>query len=278
MLRRRVYTRRRATRTIIACVALAGLVTFAGSAFASARTSAPVYFFGDNSKPIGPHNRLVMRPSRFVLFLDGQWVLQHLRWRGWGSTVARATGISNSATGSPNAAQSPRKKTWADMTLSNPVRWRGHMVYSCFRILVPPPASDLSGCVLPNPPMGNGWLAGDGTQVAFLAPGRRIWCAIDSTTAFCVGYPSGQPLQGVPTLGATLTPGGIVSLCSTPSAQGGCAQDWDATPPVLRIGQRVRADNVLCRSERRGIVCTIASGGNAGKGFLIDATTASQLP
>jgi hypothetical protein len=278
MLSRRVYVKRRAMRRIIACLALAGLLTFAASAVVSARTSAHVYFFSDNSKPIGAHNPLVMRPSGFLLFLDGQWLLQHLRWTGWGSTVARATGISNSATGSPSAAQSPRIKTWADMTLSDPVRWRGHMVYSCFKILVPPPASDLSGCVLPQPPIGNGWLAGNGTQVEFLAPGQRIWCGIDSTTAFCAGYPSGQSLQGVPTLGATLTPGGIVSLCSTPSVQGGCAQDWDASPPVLRIGQRVRADNVLCRSESRGIACTIASGSKAGKGFLINTTAASKLP
>lgn len=275
---RGVAFKRRPMRTIIACVALGGLLTFAASAVVSARTSAPVYFFSDNSKPIDARNRLVMRPSGFVLFLDGQWLLQHLRWTGWGSTVARATGISNSATGSPNATRSPRIKTWADMTLSDPVRWRGHMVYSCFKILVPPPASDLSGCVLPQPSIGNGWLAGNGTQVEFLAPGQRIWCGIDSTTAFCAGYPSGQSLQGVPTLGATLTPGGVVSLCSTPSVQGGCGQNWDATPPVLQVGQRVRANNVLCRSESRGIACTIASGSKAGKGFLINPTTASKLP
>jgi hypothetical protein len=277
-LSRRLYFKQRSIQRIVACAALAGLLTFGASNVATARTSARVYFFSDNSKPIGPGNPLVMRPSGFPLFLDGQWLLQHLHWRDWGSPVARATGISNSATGSPSAAQSPRIKTWADVTLSDPVRWRGHMVYSCFKILVPPPASDLSGCVLPQVPIGNGWLAGNGTQVEFLAPGQRIWCGIDSVTAFCAGYPGGQSLRGVPTLGATLTRGGIVSICSTSSVQGGCAQNWDATPPVLQVGQRVRADNVLCQSESRGIACTIASGGKAGKGFLINSTAVRKLP
>lgn len=244
---------------------------------ASARR--PVYFFSDNSQPISSHNRLVMRPSGFVLFLDGQWVLQRLHWTSWGSAVARATGVSNSSTGIPDAAHGRRIKTWADMTLSSPVRWHGHEVYSCFKILVPPPASDLSGCVLPTPPIGNGWLTGDGSEVEFLAPGQRIWCAINSTLSFCAGYASGQPLSGVPGLGASVDPSGKVSLCSvSQGAQGGCAQNWDASPPVLTLGQAVRADNVLCKSRRSGIACTVASGSKKGKGFRINAGGVSQLP
>ncbi len=276
---RRRYPTVRARYGIALGAAFAAVALLGPAKVVRAGSHRPVYFFSNNSQPINDHNRLVMRPRGFVLFLDGQWVLQNLHWTGWGSAVARATGVSNSSTDNPDPARGRRIKTWADMTLSNPVRWHGHMVYSCFKVLVPPPAGDLSGCVLPNPPIGSGWLlAGGNDGVEFLAPGKRIWCGINNTQSFCAGYPSGQSLGGVPTLGATLTPGGIVSLCSAPGARGGCAQDWDATPPVLQIGERVRADNVLCRSQSRGIACTIASGSKAGRGFLINTKTASQLP
>lgn len=279
MSQRLQYKARHRNGTV--CAALAACLIMAVSTAAGARTARPVYFFSDNSKPIDAHNPLVMRPSGFVLFLDGQWVLQHLRWTGWGSPVARAAGISNSATGVPNAARSPRVKTWADMTLSAPVGWRGHMVYSCFKILVPPPASDLSGCVLPRRPIGNGWLVGTGGEVEFLAPGQRIWCGVNSALSFCAGYAIGQSVRSTPSLGASLYPNGKVSLCSvstsSPGAQSGCAQNWDAAAPVLELGQEVRSGDMLCRSERRGIVCAIASGRENGKGFLVNGTTVSRL-
>jgi hypothetical protein len=68
-------------------------------------------------------------------------------------------------------------------------------VYSCFKILVPPPASDVSRSVLPRPPIGNGWLSGAGGEAEFLAPVQRIWCGMNSTLSFCglVATLSGQP-------------------------------------------------------------------------------------
>lgn len=118
-----------------------------------------------------------MRPSGFALFLDGQWVLQDLRWSGWGSSVARATGISNSDNDIPNV--------------------------------------------------------------------------------------------------------GKVTLCAVPQSslgtEGGCAQNWDASPPVLMVGQEIRAGNVLCKSLRSGITCTIASGRQKGKGFMINTKVVRGL-
>lgn len=271
----------RARYAIALGAAVAAVAVLAHAGFAQAGSPRPVYFFSDNSQPIGPHNRLVKRPSGFVLFLDGQWVLQGLHWTGWGSAVARATGVSNSSSDVPDAARGRRIKTWADMTLSSPVRWHGHEVYSCFKILVPPPASDLSGCVLPNLPIGSGWLAGGTGEVEFLAPGKRIWCGLDTTLSFCAGHANRQPLAAVPALGATISPSGTVTLCSvpaTPNLQAGCAQDWDATAPVLSVGQAVKAANVLCRSERAGIVCKIASGIHKGTGFQINGSTVRRLP
>jgi hypothetical protein len=269
--------------TIAVGLGLAAFLTVLSSPVARAKTSHPVYFFSNNAQPINSHNPLVMRPSGFVLFLDGQWVLQDLHWTGWGSSVARATGISNSSNDIPNAANGKRIKTWADMTLSSPVRWRGHEVYSCFKILVPPPASDLSGCVLPNPPIGNGWLLGGaGGQVEFLAPGQKIWCGVGAGSSFCIYGNPGNPASFVgPALGANLLPNGKVTFCSVPhaslSTKGGCAENWDASSPVLKFGQEIRADNFLCKSERIGIACTIASGRHKGKGFLISSKLVRQL-
>jgi hypothetical protein len=273
----RLSARSRVGTSVVICLALAAGVTLASSAAARAKAPVPTYFFSNNSEPINSHNRLVMRPSGFVLFLDGQWVLQDLHWTGWGSPVARATGISNSSNDIPDAASGRRIKTWADMTLSVPMRWRGREVYSCFEILVPPPASDLGGCVLPHPPIGNGWLIGTGAgSPDFLAPGQRIWCGIN-TIAFCVGGISSPAAAVPPPFGATLYHNGTVTLCSIPTSQGGCAQNWDAAAPVLRVGQEVRADNVLCKSERSGIVCSIASGAHRGRGFAISAGGARQV-
>jgi hypothetical protein len=66
-------------------------------------------------------------------------------------------------------------------------------------------------------------------------------------------------------------------VSGTPNPQDGCAQNWEAAAPVLTIGQRVEADNVVCRSERHGIVCTIASGVHRGMGFQINESTVSRL-
>jgi hypothetical protein len=54
-------------------------------------------------------------------------------------------------------------------------------------------------------------------------------------------------------------------------------QNWDTGAPILRVGQEIRADNVLCESGRSGIICTIASGSHKGKGFLISAKLVRQL-
>jgi hypothetical protein len=273
----RLGARSRVGISVAICLALAALVTLASSPAVRAKASTPVYFFSNNAQPINSHNRLVMRPGGFLLFLDGQWLLQDLHWTGWGSPVARATGISNSSDDIPDAASGRRIKTWADMTLSSPLRWRGREVYSCFKILVPPPASDLSGCVLPNPPIGNGWLAGGTNGVDFLAPGQRAWCVIGSSPAFCVGGVSSPAAAAPPPFGATLSGNGNVTLCSIPSSRGGCAQNWDASAPVLQVGQEVRANNVLCKSEHSGIFCSIASGAHKGRGFVINTGGARRV-
>jgi hypothetical protein len=130
------------------CVAFAAILAFVLPAGAQGTLPQPIYFFSDTATVINKQNRLVIRPSGFLMFQDGQWVLEGLHWTGWGSRVARATGVSNSSNDIPDAASGARIKVPAQVTLSNPGRFRGHEVYRCFRLTVPSsPASDQHLCL-----------------------------------------------------------------------------------------------------------------------------------
>jgi hypothetical protein len=130
-----------------ACV-LAATLGFALSVAAHAAIPQPVYFFTNTTQPLDKQNPLVIRPSGFLLFQDGQWVLEHLHWKHWGSRVARATGISNTSDGIPDAARGKRTKTPAHVTLSKPGRFRGHEVYRCFTLTIPAhPAANQHLCI-----------------------------------------------------------------------------------------------------------------------------------
>jgi hypothetical protein len=117
------------------------------AAVAQAVLPQPIYFFTNTQQPINSTNPLIIRPKGFLIFQDGSWVLEKLRWTGWGSSVAHATGISNSSNDKPDAASGKRIKTWAKVTLSNPGRFQGHEVYRCFTMTVPPPASSMHLCL-----------------------------------------------------------------------------------------------------------------------------------
>ncbi len=129
------------------CVAFVAAIALVLPALAPAALPQPIYFFTDTAQPINKENPLVIRPRGFLLFQDGQWVLERLRWTGWGSSAARATGVSSSSDDIPNAAEGKRIKTSVHLTLSNPGRFQGHEVYRCFTMTVPPPASDMHLCL-----------------------------------------------------------------------------------------------------------------------------------
>jgi hypothetical protein len=146
--------RRRKVRSVLkppACVAFVAAIALLLPAVAQGALPQPIYFFTNTTQLINKQNPLVIRPKGFLLFQDGQWFLERLRWTGWGSSVARATGVSNSSNDIPNAAEGKRIKTWAHVTLSDPGRFQDHEVYRCFTMTVPPPASDMHLC-LGHPP------------------------------------------------------------------------------------------------------------------------------
>jgi hypothetical protein len=111
----------------------------------------PVYFFLNVAAiikaPGQPVEKEVIRPSTLDLFADGSWYLQNLRWTGWGSKVAHANGISSASNGNPSQAQGKRIETPAQITLSHPGLFLGRTVYRCYQLTVPPPATDLHGCL-----------------------------------------------------------------------------------------------------------------------------------
>ena len=263
---------------VTAMVLAAGLsVSMAGAR--AAAVPGPVYFWTNIAGVIDHRNPLVVRPSSFLMFEDGQWVLQHMRWTGWGSPVAHGSGVSSSSNDIPNAAQGKRIKTWARVTLSDPGRFGGHEVYRCFSLAVPPPAS--AGpqplCLTRSGPI---WLLRSRALAlsSFLSPDHKVWCGIDSQQTFCVTG-GGPASPSGPQTGATLYPNGRVTLCSvpSPSISQACTQNWDPGAPVLKVGQETAVDGVLCRSQASGITCTLLAGKSAGKGFAISASNMRRI-
>lgn len=111
----------------------------------------PIYFWASVANTIRapgqPPLPEVIHPSGILLFADGSWVIEHLHWKGWGSSTAHASGVSSASNGIPNQAQGKRTNTPGQITLSHPGRFYGREVYRCFALTVPTPATDLHGCL-----------------------------------------------------------------------------------------------------------------------------------
>lgn len=289
---------------VVACVSTAR----SGSAGADSATlhrrgdSQEIYFFERPSSPValvGEHmaipNRLVARPSGFPLFEDGQWVLEKLHWSGWGSSVARATGKSNSDNDVPNVAEGKRIITWAKVRLSQPGVFHGHKVYRCIRVTVPRPANYPGGCLQRSHRYIGLMAPGSGEPVGvpgssngtlhltnFMSPDRKVWCQIESFGAGCGTEP--KP----PTHSAELKPDGKVSLCSvlqTEYPEGSkvpltCFQNWPLPSdhvPVLKIGKTTEDSGFRCTSSAKGITCTDVAGAGKGHGFRVNKDEAVEL-
>jgi hypothetical protein len=125
------------------------------------RPAAPIYFYSNLGATVpGPAyapNTAVVRPTGLLIFQDGSFLIEMLRWTRWGSSVAHATGIASSSTCKPNCATAPRINKPAEVTVSQPKPLLGREVYTCYQLTVPSdPASDQSGCLKPSP--GGGYM------------------------------------------------------------------------------------------------------------------------
>jgi hypothetical protein len=299
----------RSARIIVGLAVLFALALMAppsGAVAAGTRPRGPVYFWanlgGAVKSPVhGSRNPFVVRPSTLILFEDGQWIIEKLHWKDWGSPVARATGKSSSSDDDPNAAEGKRIITWAKVTLYDMGTFEGRRVYRCIRIEVPPPAhwgsESGTGCLQR---IGNSVLLlppGTGTPVGIERPKKRVrhiddffafdrlvWCQISRVTGASCGTDPAPPTHS-----ASLDENGNVEICTVekleyPGGPGqpplGCFQNWPLPSdhiPVLREGEATTVAGITCTSEPMHVTCVKTSGRGKGKGFAINADLAADL-
>lgn len=149
-------SRRRGAWAILARFgALLLVVAVAGGVFVVPAGAAPLH---PNSSPISFYSdfgntankdSLVVRPAMLLLTEDGSVALMHLKWSGWGTSVAHATGTWSASDGIPDQAAGKRTKSPDRITLSSPGIILGHRVYRCFQIYPPHPKRDIAdhGCM-----------------------------------------------------------------------------------------------------------------------------------
>ncbi len=102
-------------------------------ATASSR-AVPIGFYGDVGNILSHRSPLLDRPTMLLLTEDGSLALVHLRWIGWGTTLARATGVWSASDCTPSCATGKRTSGPARLTLSGPGPVLGHRVYRCFQV------------------------------------------------------------------------------------------------------------------------------------------------
>ncbi len=275
------------------------------NASAQAKIPQPVYSWTNIPEPVSGAvmlNQEVVRPSKFLLFEDGQWFLQDMHWTGWGSSVAHGTGISNSSNDIPNAATGKRIKTWARVTLSDPGWFQGHEVYRCFDLAVPPPAS-----LGPRPSclahFGSSWILTEGApppppaapptspkELEFNAGaplgGTRLGgveCEMDDDPSVnlvevncqSTGFSSVTSTTPNHIQTATLTANGRVQLCAEQNGSDGCdiGNEGENTP-TYNVGKQVTDGPFRCQVRATGVKCTVIK---TGKGFVINRTKAIRI-
>jgi hypothetical protein len=259
------------------------MLVFTLPALVEGAVPQPIYFWSDVAATISAPGQPagaseLVRPSVIGLFADGSWDVDHLRWTGWGTSVAHAKGISSKSNGIPNMAQGKRIKAPAQVTLSNPGRFQGHEVYRCFTLTVPShPGSDQHLCL---ERAGSGWALGpttqakptptkptSGTYARFYTPSRNIACEMsDNGTAQAA---IGCIMQKPPAL-ASLKVSGVATFCQHQGLKctGNLGDDPSLPAPrELAYGSSVTVGRFRCQSLRSGIKCTVVS---SGKGFLIN--------
>src|SRR5579862_8781290 len=98
-------------RLVLAATLVVGLTL---PTVVSGAVPQPIYFWGNVvaviKAPGRPAAMPVIRPSAIFLAEDGSADVEHLRWTGWGLSVAHATGIRSVSDGIPNLAQGKRIK------------------------------------------------------------------------------------------------------------------------------------------------------------------------
>lgn len=132
---------------LLAVIASGGMCAAPAEAGARHSVSHRISFYGDIGNVVNGayrKNPLLVRPSTLLLTEDGSVALIHLRWSGWGTSVARATGVWSSSNCTPSCATGKLTQRPARLTLSRPGLVCGHRVYRCFQISPPHPRRDIA--------------------------------------------------------------------------------------------------------------------------------------
>jgi hypothetical protein len=112
--------------------------------------------------------------------------------------------------------------------------------------------------------------------VTFLSADRKVWCIFSNLpqpNVSCGGPPPTAQTPPPQAHAATLTRSGALTICNASV----CFQNWDASVPVLRIGQTSELYDLRCRSATNGITCTVTAGARKGKGFRINAAGVTRV-
>jgi hypothetical protein len=268
---------------VVATLLLGLVVTTAEAGAGQAGGQAgQIYFYSDVNQPINfpsIKNPLVVSPAGLYLFEDGSWLLKNLQWSGWGTSVAHASGISSSSDCKPNCAAGTRTDTPAQFTVSSPGRVLGHEVYRCYRLVVPPPASNLHGCLGRTGSL-IGYTAASKPNlsapkvkhVKFYTPSRNIYCGMtdDGTSrsgVFC------EMLK--PPAIASLFPSGRLSIRQGARDVGNPGEgDLAASAHLLPYGSSATTGRFRCKSAFAGVTCVVIK---TGKGFLISKQSVKAI-
>lgn len=263
-------------------MAVAAGAMFAPPAAAGSRNSRSgrISFYGDIGSLIdSPYreNPLLVRFSTLFLTEDGSVALVDLRWSGWGTSVARATGVWSASNCTPNCATGKRTTRPARLTLSSPGLVGGHRVYRCFRIDPPHPQRDIedNACIrqqgtfygydpvtapAPSAP----------TSAAFYSvPGW--YCAMNTRRVSCeYEGPNGKTVH--------LSPSGKIATCHTSPTTANPNPCNIGSPglgtPLLKLGKQITVRPFRCEYSTVGLTCVAIE---TGRGFLIYKTTVTRL-
>lgn len=122
-----------------------GMVAASAVASIAQTISGQISFYGDIGNIIDGQTPLVAPPSTFFLAEDGSVVLKNLRWSGWGTSVAQATGLWSASDCTPDCAGGNLTTSPVTLTLSSPGSVLGHMVYRCIKWTPAHPKRDAWG-------------------------------------------------------------------------------------------------------------------------------------
>jgi hypothetical protein len=263
------------------------LVASAGAVSRSGHGSGQISFYSDVAASIKGTNAQAppsVRPSLVLLTANGSVVLEHLRWRGWGSSVARATGVLSASDCMPSCATGKRTTSPAEFVVSSPGRVLGHRVYRCYQLTVPSHSqSNQHDCLqrtgaliayspvsVPKTPPA----VTSKTGARFYTPSRNIGCGVSDNGGSRASVVC--DMQKPPAI-ASLGADGSVTICQHQGLKctGNLGYYPGMTPPhQLSYGSSVKVGRFRCTSAVDGLTCVVTA---TGKGFFISRQSVKRV-